>query len=107
MAAWIGLNAFLWPRTGKHRVPVLVYSATLLSTALAALDTGDPLASTGGVLFMASDSLLALEHFGNLRVPGQEGVVMTTYAAAQACLAHGGRSNSVGAEGLEPPTCWL
>jgi uncharacterized membrane protein YhhN len=91
VAAWIGLNVYLWPRTGKHRIPVLLYSATLLSTALAALDTGDPLTSAGGVLFMASDSLLALEHFGNLRVPGHEGVVMTTYAAAQACLAHSGQ----------------
>ena len=91
LAAWIGLNAYLWPRTGKQRIPVLIYSATLLSTALAALDTGDPVTSAGGMLFMASDSLLALERFGGLRIPAQEGVVMTTYAAAQACLAHGGR----------------
>lgn len=89
-AAWIGLNVYLWPRTGQQRIPVLLYSAALLSTALVALDTGDPVTSAGGLLFMASDSLLALEHFADLRVPGQEGVVMTTYAAAQACLAHDG-----------------
>src|SRR3989442_856118 len=40
-AAWAGLNAYLWPRTGKDRIPVLVYSAALVGTALAALDTGD------------------------------------------------------------------
>jgi uncharacterized membrane protein YhhN len=87
--AWVGLNGYLWPRTGKNRIPVLVYSTALLSTALTALDTGDPMTAAGGVLFMASDSLLALERFGDLRFTGQEGVVMTTYAAAQACLAQG------------------
>jgi uncharacterized membrane protein YhhN len=88
VAAWLGLNAYLWPRTGKDRIPVLVYSSALLSTALAALDTGDPITSAGGVLFMASDSLLALERFGDFHFTGQEGVVMTTYSAAQSCLAH-------------------
>jgi uncharacterized membrane protein YhhN len=88
LLAWLGLNLYLWPRTGKNRVPVLVYSGALLSTALAALDTGDPVTSAGGMLFMTSDSLLALERFGGLHFSGQEGVVMTTYAAAQACLAH-------------------
>ncbi len=92
VAAWIGLNAYLWPRTGKNRVPVLVYSGALLSTALAALDTGDRITAMGGVLFMASDSLLALGRFGDVEVPGQEGVVMLTYAAAQACLARTGPS---------------
>ncbi|HWF17340.1 MAG TPA: lysoplasmalogenase, partial [Acidimicrobiales bacterium] len=88
IAAWIGLNAYLWGRTGRNRIPVLVYSGALLSTALAALDTGDRVTTAGGVLFMASDSLLALERFGELPLPGHEGIVMTTYAAAQACLAH-------------------
>lgn len=87
LAAWVGLNAYLWRRTGKDRIPVLVYSGALLSTALAALDTGDATAAIGGVLFMASDSLLALERFGDVHFHGQEGVVMTTYAAAQTCLA--------------------
>ena len=95
VAAWIGLNAYLWPRTGKNRVPVLVYSGALLSTALAALDTGDPVTAMGGVLFMASGQpLLALGRFGDVEVPGQEGVVMLTYAAAQACLAQSGQGES-------------
>jgi uncharacterized membrane protein YhhN len=88
VAAWVGLNAYLWPRTGKNRAPVLVYSAALLSTALAALDTGDAVTAAGGVLFMTSDSILALGRFGDVHVPGGEGVVMATYTAAQACLAH-------------------
>ena len=85
--AWAGLNAYLWPRTGKDRLPVLVYSAALAGTALAALDTGDQAVATGGVLFMASDALLALERFGDVHLPAHEGVVMATYTSAQALLS--------------------
>lgn len=87
LAAWAGLNAYLWPRTGKNRVPVLVYSAALMGTALAALDTGDRRVAAGGVLFLASDALLALERFGDVHLPVHEGVVMATYTSAQALLA--------------------
>ena len=87
VAAWAGLNAYLWPKTGKNRVPVLVYSAALLATALAALDTGDKAVATGGALFLVSDALLALEKFGDVHLPMHEGIVMTTYTSGQALLA--------------------
>jgi uncharacterized membrane protein YhhN len=87
LLAWAGLNAYLWPKTGKDRVPVLVYSAALLATALAALDTGDKAVAVGGALFMLSDSLLALEKFGDVHLPAHEGIVMTTYTSGQALLA--------------------
>jgi uncharacterized membrane protein YhhN len=87
VAAWAGLNAYLWPRTGKDRVPVLVYSAALLATALAALDTGDRAVAAGGALFLLSDTLLALEKFGDVHLPAHEGVVMATYTSGQALLA--------------------
>lgn len=87
LAAWVGLNAFLWKRTGRDRFPVLVYSAALMGTALAALDTGDPAVGAGGVLFVASDTLLALERFADVTLPLHEGVVMATYTSAQALLA--------------------
>jgi uncharacterized membrane protein YhhN len=89
LAAWAGLNAYLWPRSGRDRVPVLVYSAALVTTSLAALDTGDPGCTAGGVLFLASDALIALKRFAGLRLPHHEVVVMTTYTAAQALLARG------------------
>ncbi len=44
-------------------------------------------ADGGGALFLASDTLLALEKFGDLRLPAHEGLVMATYASAQALLA--------------------
>ncbi|MGB8650823.1 MAG: lysoplasmalogenase [Mycobacteriales bacterium] len=87
LAAFAGLNAYLWPRTGKDRVPVLLYSAALLTMALTALDSGNPRTAAGGALFLASDSLLALEKFGDVHLPVHEGWVMATYTAAQALLA--------------------
>lgn len=87
LTAWVGLNAYLWPKTGRDRIPVLLYSTALLATALAALDTGDPRVATGGALFLASDTLLALERFAGVSLPLHEGLVMATYTSAQALLA--------------------
>jgi uncharacterized membrane protein YhhN len=87
VAAFAGLNAYLWKRTGKDRVPVIVYSAALLTMSLTALDSGSSRATAGGALFLVSDSLLALEKFGDVHLPGHEGLVMATYTSAQALLA--------------------
>lgn len=86
---WAGANAALWGRTGRDRVPVLVYSAALTATALAALDTGDRRAAVGGALFLGSDGLLALERFAGVALPAHEGLVMASYTTAQAMLAAG------------------
>ena len=87
MAAFGALNAYLWKRTGQDRIPVMVYSAALLAMSLTALDSGSPRTAAGGALFLASDALLALEKFGDLRLPAHEGLVMVTYTCAQALLA--------------------
>lgn len=89
-AVLVGVNAYLWNRTGRDRVPVLVYSAALTATALASLDSGDPRAAAGGALFLVSDGLLSLEKFADVHLPAHEGWVMSTYTAAQALLAAGG-----------------
>ena len=81
------MNAYLWPRTGKDRFPVLAYSTTLLAMSLAALDSGSRRMAAGGALFLVSDTLLALEKFAGVHLPGHEGVVMATYTTAQALLA--------------------
>jgi uncharacterized membrane protein YhhN len=83
------VNAYLWKRTGQDRIPVIVYSAALLAMSLAALDSGSPRTAAGGALFLASDTLLALEKFGGLHLPAHEGLVMATYTSAQALLACG------------------
>ncbi len=87
--AWCGLNAVLFPRTGRLRLPVLVYGSALTAMALAALDTGSPAVAAGGAAFLLSDSILALDTFGPLSVPGADGIVMLTYTAAQALIACG------------------
>jgi uncharacterized membrane protein YhhN len=87
LAGFGALNAYLWKRTGKDRIPVIVYSAALLAMSLAALDTGSPKTAAGGALFLVSDALLALEKFGGLHLPANEGLVMATYTGAQALLA--------------------
>jgi uncharacterized membrane protein YhhN len=87
LATFGAMNAYLWKRTGKDRIPVFVYSAVLLAMSLVALDSGSPRTAAGGALFLASDTLLALEKFGDLRLPAHEGLVMATYASAQALLA--------------------
>ncbi|MGH3418716.1 MAG: lysoplasmalogenase [Streptosporangiaceae bacterium] len=81
------VNAYLWKRTGQDRIPVIVYSTALLTMSLAALDSGSPRTAAGGALFLASDTLLALERFGGLHLPAHEGLVMATYTSAQALLA--------------------
>ena len=87
LAAFAGLNAYLWPRTGRDRVPVLAYSAALLAMSLAALDSGSRRTAAGGALFLLSDTMLALERFGGIRLPAHEGLVMASYTTAQALLA--------------------
>lgn len=97
LAAYGALNAYLWPRTGKDRVPVLVYSSALLAMSLVALDSGAPRTATGGVLFLVSDTLLALQRFGGIHLPAHEGLVMGTYTAAQALLAERSPPHPAGA----------
>lgn len=87
IAAAVAMNACLWPRTGRLRVPVVIYSAALLAMCIAALDEGSPAATAGGLLFLTSDSVLALRKFGVVDLPAGDGLVMATYAAAQALLA--------------------
>lgn len=90
VVAGVGLAAYLWPKAGKDRIPVAVYAAALTTMAVAALDGRDPKAALGGALFMTSDSLIALNRFAGLHLPGHEGWVMATYTAAQRLLAAAG-----------------
>jgi hypothetical protein len=50
-------------------------------------DSGSPDTAAGGALFLVSDTVLALERFGGVHPPAGEGMVMATYAGAQALLA--------------------
>jgi uncharacterized membrane protein YhhN len=87
LVAFGALNAYLWKRTGNDRLSVIAYSTALLAMSLTALDSGLPRTAAGGALFLVSDALLAVEKFGGLHLLAHEGLVMATYASAQALLA--------------------
>lgn len=85
--AHAAITRYLWSRTGPQRLPVAVYSTALLAMSLVALDSRSRRTAAGGLLFLASDAVLALEKFGDLELPYAEPFVMATYTAAQALLA--------------------
>lgn len=84
---------WLWPLLGRQRVPVAIYVAALVVMAWQAAAHGaiDPrpaaiAAAIGAALFIVSDATLAIDRF---RKPfhAAQGVVMTTYVAAQMLIA--------------------
>ena len=85
--AWCVLNAVLWNRTGRLRLPVLMYGTALSAMAIAAVDTGCPATAIGGAAFLVSDSILALDKFGAVKLPAADAMVMASYTAAQALIA--------------------
>lgn len=88
-AYWILMNAIMSP--GALRVPVLLYSIVLVGMSATALDLIPRLPRPlgwqlfgGSVLFVISDSLIAVKAFGSLEIGNWQGVaVMVTYVIAQ------------------------
>ena len=86
---WIVMIVLLWPHLGALAVGVAVYGLVLAGTAAAAA-LGSRATALGGLLFLASDTLLALRLF----LPGADAVigdvaVMSTYGLGQALIAAG------------------
>jgi uncharacterized membrane protein YhhN len=83
----LGWGAFLlgvlWARLGAYRVPVAVYAVVLLMMAWTAIAAR---VAVGALLFVASDSALALERFGRKHRWAQT-MVLSTYFAAQLLIA--------------------
>nr|WP_236778905.1 lysoplasmalogenase [Agromyces seonyuensis] len=88
--AVVGLAISLWTGLGSLVGPVLVY-AGVLATMAAMSARLTPVLAAGGALFLVSDSLLALDRFGDgwyaFALNGL--VVMLTYTAAQGLIAIG------------------
>jgi uncharacterized membrane protein YhhN len=88
----VGLVLVMWPVLGGMALPVAVYAGAISAmTCLALLRTRtDWKLAAGAVLFMASDSVLAINKFlaqGQLEWGSL--FVMTTYYTAQWFIAHG------------------
>jgi uncharacterized membrane protein YhhN len=83
----------LWRDLGKMRLPVMIYVLAILMmgwTAASRLmmtgERGSMFAFTGALLFIASDSMLAIERFKG-RFRGAQAFILTTYFAAQWLIA--------------------
>lgn len=83
----------LWPQLGRLKGPVAFYVAAILLMAwqalnwwLAAGEAGSALALAGAVLFVASDSALAMNRFRG-EFKSAQAVVLATYFAAQWLIA--------------------
>lgn len=91
LAAGIGGLALYWSlasRLGTARLPVATYFAVILVMVLSALaiPEGMPLLGLGALLFMLSDSVIALDKFRG-PVPFRGLIVWTTYYVGQTLMA--------------------
>ena len=90
-----GLVWFLSPHLGELKIAVAVYAAALtlmLLTSIVGLraerNAGGTALCSGAVLFVFSDSLLAIEKF-YMYFPGSSGLIMLTYGCAQWMIVEG------------------
>ncbi len=94
---WVVLNLLVSGGVGALRIPVLIYSAVLVTMALAALDLVIRVpqrlgwrVAIGAALFLVSDAVIALTAFGPLSESrGASVIVMTTYLISQAMIVTG------------------
>jgi len=86
---WIGMLAVLFPRLGALTAAVAVYGLVLGGTATSAA-RGNRITAAGGLLFLASDSVLAFRLFTPEAMPDWTSpLVMLTYCLGQGLLAAG------------------
>lgn len=88
----VGILSFLWNDLNEMIIPVVVYSSVICLMAITALNMKNNLPSnlfiivfTGILLFMFSDSVIALNKFKNetFIIPYHNLIIMTTYIIAQ------------------------
>lgn len=94
----IALISLLWPLPKGLAIPVIVYASAISVMALAALnrwkktpDFSFGLVFMGALLFLTSDSLIAVDRFGpsSLHIPGISFLIMITYMIAQYLIVTG------------------
>ncbi|MHB9031732.1 MAG: lysoplasmalogenase [Anaerolineae bacterium] len=89
----IFMSALLWPKLGHLRIPVLIYEMAMIAMAWRALarlvtfsTTINLLAAVGALLFLASDSLLAIDHF-RVRLRWAHLFILSMYYVGQWLIA--------------------
>lgn len=90
-----GLILFLYNNLGKKKVPVIIYSITILCMLTSALSIYGKvdqrsflLVISGALLFVISDSVLAINRFGH-RFRAAQACIMTTYVTGQFLIIMG------------------
>lgn len=85
----------LYPGLGNMLIPVVIYAMVLLTMAVRARKRRGATSvasfkqvSAGAILFVISDSLIALNRFA-FEIPTERLLVMSTYIAAQFMIVHG------------------
>lgn len=93
--AGTGLVVVLYPHLGAFKVPVLIYAGTIITMVMNALFRAGRtnklsfvLVLVGAILFMISDSILAINRF-MMPVTYSEFLIMSTYAGAQYLIVQG------------------
>lgn len=85
-----GVIQLMWPQLGALALPVMIYISVILVMSLAtwASEHTNRSLQIGGLLFIASDSLIGLNKFWQ-PMPFAGELIMLTYYAAQWLLAQG------------------
>jgi uncharacterized membrane protein YhhN len=89
----IGLLFFLYPNLGEMKIPVFLYFSAILMMVLSALgfwkrDNESRIVFLGALLFMISDSLIAINKF-KFELPLSGFLIMATYILAQWYIIEG------------------
>jgi len=86
---WAAMLVLLWPALGSLAPAVALYGLVLGGTAAAAARCS-PLIAAGGVLFLASDTILSFQIFMPESMPDiTSALVMLTYCAGQGLIVAG------------------
>lgn len=85
-----GVIQLMWPQLGAMALPVMIYISVILLMSLAtwATEHSNRSLQMGGLLFIASDSLIGLNKFWQ-PIPYAGELIMLTYYAAQWLIAYG------------------
>ena len=84
----LSFASLLWPNLGSLAVPVAIYMIVIVAMAMLSLRIASWSAPLGAVLFIASDSLLALGKF-LMDAAWISPAIWITYALAQLLIVHG------------------
>lgn len=85
LAVMTVLLAICFPGAGALFLPVVAYGIVIVAMALLATALG-PAGAIGGLMFLASDTMIALGAFSGITIPGEGFWVMITYVLAQTLL---------------------